>query len=108
MGTSTGFLCLCYTAHSYSGEGMRRDQESMNVGHDLDTGMQAGTITALTMQQHQSTRVSILLDGAFACGVSQELVRQWGLWIERRLRVEDQRHRRDTEQLLAAPTTALQ
>jgi len=87
---------------------MRRDQESTNVGHDLDTGMQAGTITALTVQQHQSTRVSIFLDGAFAFGVSQELVRQWGLWVGRRLSVEDQGHLRDAEQLLAAQTTALQ
>ena len=87
---------------------MRRDQESTNVGHDLDTGMQAGTITALTVQQHQSTRVSIFLDGAFAFGVSQELVRRWGLWVGRRLSVEDQAHLRDTEQLLAAQTTALQ
>jgi len=35
-------------------------------------------------------------------------VRQWGLWVGRRLSVEDQAHLRDTEQLLAAQTTALQ
>jgi regulatory protein len=78
------------------------------VGHDLDTGRQAGTITALTVQQHQSPRVSLFLDGAFAFGVSQELVRQWGLWVGRRLSAEDQGHLRDAEQLLAAQTTALQ
>ena len=38
----------------------------------LDTDIQAGTITALTVQQHQPTRVSVFLDGAFAFGVSQE------------------------------------
>jgi hypothetical protein len=69
--TSTGFLHLCYTAHSYSIEDMRRDKESTSMGHHLDTGMQAGTITALTVQQHQPTRVSVFLDGAFAFGVCQ-------------------------------------
>ncbi len=45
---------------------MRRDKESTNVEQHLDTGMPAGTITALTVQQHQPTRVSVFLDGAFA------------------------------------------
>jgi len=70
--------------------------------------MQAGTITALTMQQHQPTRVSVFLDGAFAFGVSQALVREWGLWVGRRLSVEDQVRLRAAEQLLAAQATALQ
>ena len=87
---------------------MRRDKESTSVGHHLDTGMQAGTITALTMQQHQPTRVSVFLDGAFAFGVSQALVREWGLWVGRRLSVEDQVRLRAAEQLLAAQATALQ
>ena len=47
------------------------DKESTSVGHHRDTGMQAGTITALTVQQHQPTRVSVFLDGAFAFGVSR-------------------------------------
>jgi regulatory protein len=78
------------------------------MGRHLDTDIQAGTITALTVQQHQPTRVSVFLDGAFAFGVSQELVREWGLWIGRRLSVEDQVHLRAAEQLLAAQATALQ
>ena len=84
------------------------DKESTSVGHHLDTDMQAGTITALTMQQHQPTRVSVFLDGVFAFGVSQELVREWGLWVGRRLSVEDQVHLRAAEQLLTAQATALQ
>jgi hypothetical protein len=49
------------------------------MGPHLNTDMPAGTITALTVQQHEPTRVSVFLDGAFAFGVSQELVRQWDL-----------------------------
>src|SRR5678816_2278118 len=93
----------------YSREGRCRDKESTSVGHHLDIGMQpAGTITALRVQQHQPTRVSIFLDGAFAFGVSQELVREWGLWVGRLLSVEDQVRFKAAEQLLAAQATALQ
>ena len=70
--------------------------------------MPAGTLTALTGQQHEPTRVSLFLDGAFAFGVSQELVRQWNLWVGRQLSVEDQAHLRAAEQLLTAQATALQ
>jgi len=70
--------------------------------------MPAGTITALTVRQHEPTRVSVFLDGAFAFGVSQELVRQWDLWVGRQLSVEDQAHLRAAEQLLTAQATALQ
>jgi len=87
---------------------MCRDKESTSVGHHLDTGMQAGTITALTVQQHQPTRVSVFLDGAFAFGISGDLVREWGLWVGRRLSVEDQVCLGAAEQLLAAQATALQ
>ena len=78
------------------------------MGYHPGTGMQAGTITALTVQQHQPTHVSVFLDGAFAFGVSQELVRQWDLWVGRQLSVEDQAHLRAAEQLLTAQATALQ
>src|SRR5262245_19394678 len=108
MGTSTGLLRLCYTAHSYSRAGLCRDKESTSVKHHLDTAMPAGTITALTVQQHQPTRVSVFLDGAFAFGISQDLVREWGLWVGRLLSVEDQVRLRAAEQLLAAQATALQ
>ncbi len=67
-----------------------------------DPGMQAGTITALTVQRHQPTRVSVFLDGAFAFGLAQELVREWELGVGRCLRVEDQVHLRAADQLLAA------
>jgi len=87
---------------------MRMDKESTSMEHHLDTGMQAGTITALTVQQHQPTRVSVFLDGAFAFGVCQDLVREWGLWVGRRLSVEDQVHLGAAEQLLAAQATASQ
>ena len=50
------------------------------MGPHLNTDMPADTITALMVQQHEPTRVSVFLDGAFAFGVSQELVRQWDLW----------------------------
>ena len=72
-----------------------------------DPGMQAGTITALTVQRHQPTRVSVFLDGAFAFGIAQELVREWELGVGRCLRVEDQVHLRAADQLLAAQVTAL-
>jgi regulatory protein len=78
------------------------------MGPHLKTDMPAGTLTALTVQQHEPTRVSVFLDGAFAFGVSQELVRQWDLWVGRQLRVEDQGHLRAAEQLLTAQATALQ
>jgi regulatory protein len=70
--------------------------------------MQAGTITAMTVQRHQPTRVSVFLDGAFAFGISQELVREWGLWVGGCLSVEDQVRLRTADQLLAAQVTALQ
>src|SRR5262245_9135161 len=108
MGTSTGLLRLCYTAHSYSRAGLCRDKESTSVKHHLDTAMPAGTITALTVQQHQPTRVSVFLDRVFAFGISQDLVCEWGLWVGRRLSVEDQERLRAAEQLLVAQTTALQ
>lgn len=78
------------------------------MGDHLETGIQAGTITALTVQQHRPTRVSVFLDGAFAFGVSQELIREWGLWVGRRLSAEEQVQLRAAEQLLAAQATALQ
>src|SRR5215510_12951419 len=78
------------------------------MGTHLNIDMPAGTLTALTVQQHEPTRVSVFLDGAFAFGVSQELVRQWDLWVGRQLSVEDQAHLRAAEQLLTAQATALQ
>ena len=78
------------------------------MGPHLNTAMPAGTITALTVQQHEPTRVSVFLDGTFAFGVSQELVRQWDLWVGRQLSVEDQAHLSAAEQLLTAQATARQ
>ena len=78
------------------------------MGPHLNTDMPAGTITALTVQQHEPTRVSVFLDGAFAFGVSQELVRQWDLWVGRQLSVEGQAHLRAAAQLLTAQATARQ
>ena len=78
------------------------------MGPHLKPDMPAGTPTALTVQQHEPTRVSVFLDGAFAFGVSQELVRQWDLWVGRQLSVEDQAHLRAAEQLLTAQATAIQ
>ena len=71
-----------------------------------DPGMQAGTITALTVQRHQPTRVLVFLDGVFAFGIAQDLVREWGLGVGRCLRVEDQMHLRAADQLLAAQVCA--
>ncbi len=73
----------------------------------LEADMQAGTITALTVQRHQPTRVSVFLDGAYAFGLAQELVREWGLWVGGCLSVEDQVRLRTADQLLAAQATAL-
>ena len=73
-----------------------------------DIGRQAGTITRLTVQQHQTTRVSVFLDGVFAFGVSQDLVRTWGLRVGRTLSIEEQAHIAAAERLLAAQATALQ
>jgi regulatory protein len=80
----------------------------MNMGHPRETGTPAGTITALTVQQHQPTRVSVFLDGVFAFGVAQELVREWGLQVGHRLSLEEQTRLRAAEQLLVAQATALQ
>ncbi len=73
-----------------------------------DAVRQAGTITRLAVQQHQPTRVSVFLDGVFAFGVSQALVRASGLWVGRTLSLEEQAHIAAAERLLAAQTTALQ
>jgi regulatory protein len=84
------------------------DKESVSVGHQCNTEIQVGTITALTVQQHQPTRVSVFLDGAFAFGIAQEIVREWGLQVGHRLSVADQERLRSAEQFLAAQATALQ
>ena len=73
-----------------------------------DTEKQAGTITRLAVQQHQPTRVSVFLDGVFAFGVSQELVRTADLWVGRTLSVEEQDRIAVAERLLTAQATALQ
>lgn len=73
-----------------------------------EAGRQAGTITHLALQQHQSTRISVFLDGVFAFGVSQELVRAWNLRVGRTLSVEEQERIAAAEQLLTAQATALQ
>lgn len=78
------------------------------MGRHLDTDIQAGTITALTVQQHQPARVSLFLDGTFAFGIAQDLVREWSLCVGRRLSVEDQVQLRTAEQLLTAQATAMQ
>ena len=78
------------------------------MGHQCNTEIQVGTITALTVQQHQPTRVSVFLDGAFAFGIAQEIVREWGLRLGHRLSVADQERLRSAEQFLAAQATALQ
>lgn len=72
-----------------------------------ETDRQAGSITALTMQRHQPTRVSVFLDGAFAFDIEPELVREWGLQIGGCLSVIDQERLRAADQLLAAHATAL-
>lgn len=73
-----------------------------------DAGRQAGTITRLAVQQRQPTRVSVFLDGVFAFGVSQELVRAWDLRVGRTLSVEEQERIAAAEQLLTAQAKALQ
>lgn len=73
-----------------------------------DAGKQAGTITHVAVQLHQPTRVSVFLDGVFAFGVSQELVRTWGLRVGRTLSREEQAHIAAADRLLAAQATALQ
>jgi len=78
------------------------------VRQKRDTEKQAGTITRLAVQQHQPTRVSVFLDGVFAFGVSQELVRTADLWVGRTLSVEEQDRIAVAERLLTAQATALQ
>ena len=73
-----------------------------------DTEKRAGTITRLAVQQRQPTRVSVFLDGVFAFGISQELVRTSGLWVGRTLSIEEQERLAAAERLLAAQATALQ
>ena len=77
------------------------------MGHQSNNSLQVGTITALAVQRHQPTRVSVFLDGAFAFGIAQEIVREWGLRVGHRLSVADQERLGVAEQLLAAQTTAL-
>jgi regulatory protein len=81
---------------------------SNGVRQKRAAGGQAGTITHLAVQQHQPTRVSVFLNGVFAFGVSQELVRTWGLRVGRALSLAEQAHIAAAERLLAAQATALQ
>ncbi|NCC32747.1 MAG: regulatory protein RecX, partial [Chloroflexia bacterium] len=43
--------------------------------------MPAGTITAITAQVHDSQRVNIFIDGAFALGISLTTLAREGLWV---------------------------
>ncbi|PDV97220.1 regulatory protein RecX [Candidatus Chloroploca asiatica] len=43
--------------------------------------MPAGTITAITAQLHDSQRVNIFIDGAFALGITLATLAREGLWV---------------------------
>jgi regulatory protein len=60
------------------------------------------------VQQHQPTRVAVFLDGVFAFGISQDIVRTWDLRVGRTLSMEEQEHIAAAEGFLAAQATALQ
>jgi regulatory protein len=66
----------------------------------------AGTITHLAVQPSQPTRVAVFLDGVWACEVSQDVVRAWGLWVGRTLSAEEQTHLAVAEQFMAAQAVA--
>jgi regulatory protein len=50
----------------------------------------------------------VFLNGVFACDISQDVVRAWGLRIGQTLSAEEQTHLMAAEQLIAAQTMAMQ
>lgn len=67
----------------------------------------AGTITALETQTHDSNRTSVFLDGEFAFGVHQDVVVKHGLRVGRTLTVEERRTIEREEQYVQAKQRAL-
>jgi regulatory protein len=67
----------------------------------------AGTITALEPQTHDSSRTSVFLDGEFAFGVHQDLVVKHGLRVGRTLTPEERRTIEQDEQYVQAKQRAL-
>lgn len=66
-----------------------------------------GTVTRLTAQEKNADRVSVYLDGAFAFGVHQDLVLEYGLHRGRVLDVDEQQAIADADARLGARSTAL-
>jgi regulatory protein len=69
--------------------------------------LQPGTITRLAAQKKHPDRVSVFLDGAFAFGVAQDLVLEYGLARGRHLSVALQKQLIEADQVLRAKALAL-
>ncbi|MFB6249997.1 MAG: RecX family transcriptional regulator [Salinibacter sp.] len=67
----------------------------------------AGTITALETQTHDTNRTSVFLDGEFAFGVHQDLVVKHGLHVGATLTPEERRTIEQDEQYVQAKQRAL-
>lgn len=74
-----------------------------------DTGrpLQPGTVTRLAVQKRDVHRVSVYLDGAFAFGIHQDVLVQFGLAKGQRLEVEAQQEMLAAERLRTAKQVAL-
>lgn len=66
-----------------------------------------GTITKMKVQRKNPERMSVFLDGAFAFGVYQDVVLEFGLQVGRRLSVEEQEQILAADQLRVAKAMAL-
>lgn len=73
---------------------------------DTPRPLQDGTVTRLVAQQRRPDRVSVYLDGAFAFGVHQDVVVEFGLLKGTRLTVAEQQRILGAEQRAAAKQTA--
>ncbi len=67
----------------------------------------AGTITKLVAQKKNPDRVSVFLDGAFAFGVHQDLVLEYGLHAGLHLDVKEQERLVAADRMLGAKARAL-
>lgn len=72
----------------------------------FDKHVQRGTITQLTVQQHDPNRVSVFLDGTFAFGVSVDVMLDFGLRVGVCLSPTDQQRLQAAEQVQAARVKA--
>lgn len=74
---------------------------------DSDRSFEAGTITKMEAQKHDSDRMSIFIDDAFAFGLHQDIVLKHRLSTGQHLSAEEQRELVNADQVVKAKVKAL-